>query len=824
MNNGADLDSKINALPADLKDLVWLAAIPHWFDAGLLAVLDSPHVAPARETLFTRLTSLDIVEEVPGRGWRVQPDVRAHVLNDWWFSQIERYRLMAQRAAELFKQRGGDENDIESVYHWMVVYSYDTEMVAERWLEVGDRLKANGNFNQVYQLIQASLEHLAGGRLTQGMMDLVIAWGHGCGGALERRARNIRNEDLEAAAHDFDFACSFYRLLNDPWKEEITRLRQADCLVDARNYDEAIYLAQTALETFREYNDPVGIARSYAVLGDASSGLGKYQDAQDQYQRGLESLPGSYRCHVGLTNLYQTQGKNDEVVRILTSMLKIFPRDAWANAHRGEAHRLMAHYDEALGDFNTAIRLSPNYGWAIASRGQTYRLMRRYAEALADYNQANDLMPNSQWLLGERGETHRLMGNHDQAIADFNRSLELNPDDVWVLGSRGQALRAVRKLEEALTDFNRALQMKPDTGWIIGERGETFRLMSRFEEAVSDFSRAIEITPDSSWLLGSRGQAYQGLSRYDEALADFNRSLELRADVVWVLGARGETHRLKGNYDQAITDFTRAIELDPGYAWGIASRAQAYRALYKYEEALADCNRALEINPRLTWAISERGYILWLTAQYREALLNFERVLELEPQNDWAFARRGQTKVELGLFVDGLADIEKSLKINPRNEWVIPARGFAYLCVGQNENALADFNTALQNASDNDWRHFQRGLAHRRLGRMNLAENDFKNAVQIIEGKLKNSYTHGNQLYLGLYLLLSGNIIRSEQEYNIAIEKKPSAHLIRDMAYVLNNMLYLFPDDRILRSWRDRFAELAKIENFWLRSGTGGSD
>ncbi|MGD8738629.1 MAG: tetratricopeptide repeat protein, partial [Anaerolineae bacterium] len=58
---------------------------------------------------------------------------------------------------------------------------------------------------------------------------------------------------------------------------------------------------------------------------------------------------------------------------------------------------------------NRAIELNPTYAVAYASRGETHRLLEQYNEALADFDRALELEPNYDWALVKRGEVHQQM-------------------------------------------------------------------------------------------------------------------------------------------------------------------------------------------------------------------------------------------------------------------------------------------------------------------------------------------------------------------------------------------------------------------------------
>ena len=111
------LEMSLNNLEPAVRDAVWAAAVPHWFDEPFLAaLLDDGALDPSgfMQTQFAGLTGLSFIEPFPGRGHNVHERTRELLLARLWRDDRARYRELNHRAAQ-------DQNEthwrVETIYH-----------------------------------------------------------------------------------------------------------------------------------------------------------------------------------------------------------------------------------------------------------------------------------------------------------------------------------------------------------------------------------------------------------------------------------------------------------------------------------------------------------------------------------------------------------------------------------------------------------------------------------------------------------------------------------------------------------------------------------
>jgi cellulose synthase/poly-beta-1,6-N-acetylglucosamine synthase-like glycosyltransferase len=155
------------SLPAELAKMAWAAAIPHWFNADILAALH-PELAPQAKDLYTQLQSLPFVEPFERHGHNIHELVRQLILAHLWKDHHEEFVAISQRAADYFSkiihQSADPQTHIERIYHLLIA---DPEAGADALRDQGWRwhnapLSA---YALVRALAQAVREHANAGRI-----------------------------------------------------------------------------------------------------------------------------------------------------------------------------------------------------------------------------------------------------------------------------------------------------------------------------------------------------------------------------------------------------------------------------------------------------------------------------------------------------------------------------------------------------------------------------------------------------------------------------------------------------------------------------------
>ena len=158
----ATLDAVLSSTGrAELRPAVEAAAIPHWFNADILACLTETD-GQSVEDILAEVRALPMIEGFPARqGWNVHEATRMALRNHVLETDPERFRRLSARAASCLS---GDDphHRIEAVYHRLVA---DPPDGAEALRQLSSNWFAEGRYEYLQSLAVVLEEVLDSKRL-----------------------------------------------------------------------------------------------------------------------------------------------------------------------------------------------------------------------------------------------------------------------------------------------------------------------------------------------------------------------------------------------------------------------------------------------------------------------------------------------------------------------------------------------------------------------------------------------------------------------------------------------------------------------------------
>ncbi|MDD1776063.1 MAG: tetratricopeptide repeat protein, partial [Candidatus Methanomethylicus sp.] len=284
-------------------------------------------------------------------------------------------------------------------------------------------------------------------------------------------------------------------------------------------------------------------------------------------------------------------------LQVLDKAIELDPKNAWTLARKGDALRMLEHYDEALQVLDKAIELDPKNAWTLTSKGNALRMLNRYDKALQVLDKAIELDPEDAWALSSKGDTLRMLNRYDVALQVLDKAIELDPKNAWALSSKGDTLRMLGRCEEALQSLDKSLELNPGDDWTLMLKGVVFCDVAQYGDALVALDRALELNPSDPWSHGFKGLALERLGKSEDALEMYKKATKLDpenltwqagvANVLYTMGQIKETSRI---YSFIIdTAGKRPVDADilSQIAW-CNYRLKAYdEAIRLYREALA---------------------------------------------------------------------------------------------------------------------------------------------------------------------------------------------------------------------------------------------
>jgi tetratricopeptide (TPR) repeat protein len=204
--------------------------------------------------------------------------------------------------------------------------------------------------------------------------------------------------------------------------------------LDPKNGDARQNLASALMRTdpgasITEWRDLVALYPDRPIchdcLGDALYSTGRYDEAKNEYQIGLQIDPGSPRPHTGLGRLWEVN-KN---------------------------------YDEALKEYRSAEQLDPTFGGAFTDAGRVLVLKKDFSTAIKELKVAEGVEPTSWTNHDLRGQALEGAGDRDAAIAEYTEALSIAPKELQARldlalaqQKKGDWIAALRNYRQAATD------------------------------------------------------------------------------------------------------------------------------------------------------------------------------------------------------------------------------------------------------------------------------------------------------------------------------------------------------------------------------------
>jgi tetratricopeptide (TPR) repeat protein len=195
-------------------------------------------------------------------------------------------------------------------------------------------------------------------------------------------------------------------------------------------------------EAISDYNKVVELEPQYVEVifnvGDIYYNLGKYQEAIEAYQKGIDKVhlkygecAYNYQLYIAYASIGLAQHQLKKYQAACDSYTKaILCNEEYYAAYnnRGISKDALGLYEEAIADYNKAIIMYPNYAIAYNNRGISKSNVGRYEEAIQDFTKALELGIKSNAITyNNRGHAHFKAGNYKEALADGKNNNNLFP-------------------------------------------------------------------------------------------------------------------------------------------------------------------------------------------------------------------------------------------------------------------------------------------------------------------------------------------------------------------------------------------------------------
>ncbi len=474
-------ENLLESLPKDVASALWAVAIPHWFNAEILAAL-CPELGDRADEIYQQLQELSCVEVFPERGHNVHELTRNQLLDRLWKDSPERFRELSGKAASYFAQRGKSENQIERIYHLVVA---DPNRGIDALSDLSQRLDYTFRREELASLVFNLNQQLYANRLTiKVTIELLI-----CEGRFK-----FRHDELKQCIENLRIIINLIKEISDLTKMQIdvfARLYSvtifsskllliiSKAYVDFSEYildiatfitrsmanitrfqgdlnqilgdnDESLDLYTNALDAYYEVNNHLGIAGTLKAIGDTYVKLKYYDESLESYKKSLDifeennDLLGKANSLISIANVLKILGRKEEALENYEISLSLYSNvgnhleEASVLGKIGELLNLLEHPLESLEKYELALDIFRHYNnqlmiaYTLKLIGDVLKSTNRYLEALERYNlsliicnQIKDSNKKEDFsLIFLRSNILALIGNVLQLLSRYSEALD----------------------------------------------------------------------------------------------------------------------------------------------------------------------------------------------------------------------------------------------------------------------------------------------------------------------------------------------------------------------------------------------------------------
>ncbi|WP_223300660.1 tetratricopeptide repeat protein [Oscillatoria nigro-viridis] len=487
-------------------------------------------------------------------------------------------------------------------------------------------------------------------------------------------------------------------------------MNQAEDLVQAKKYDEAIAIFEQMLRDFpqsakvwskygqtlalpevdRDEEAYISFEKARQIDPNDKKVLSRYckflQDP-NRFNRSKELLSIIYE------DLLQLEPYN---VVTLTGYGKALVKEGEYEKEKGEYEKAQVKYEKAIGILESALKREP--GNKIT--------LNVYAEALIkneNYTKAFDILerllviePSNNTTVRTYANALASNGQFEKAWHFFDKSLQNKPDDAVTLSRYANALASNGQFEKAWHFFDKSLQNKPDDAVTLSRYANALASNGQFEKAWHFFDKSLQIEPNAPITLNLYATALASNGQHEKALEFLERSIQIEPNAPITLSRYATALTSNGQHEKALQYFERSLQLEPNAPITLSRYATALTSNGQHEKALQYFERSLQLEPNNPITLSRYATALASSGQHEKLVQILERSLQLEPNDPITLNLYANALASTGQHEKALQYFELSLQLEPNAPITLSRYATALASTGQYEKALQYFELSLQ--------------------------------------------------------------------------------------------------------------------------------
>ncbi len=273
-------------------------------------------------------------------------------------------------------------------------------------------------------------------------------------------------------------------------------------------------------------------AESHACLGMVYEGMGKYEDAVNQYRRAVEIEPTRDDAIRGLASAYAKLGRMDEAERTLQVAIGVRPQYWKGYNSLGALYMNEGRYEEAAKMFSQVVALAPDSFRGFSNLGATYVRLGRYPEAIKSLQDSIKIRPTEE-AVSNLGTAFYSLRQFDNAGKSYSEATKLNDQNYVIWGNladsyyySGKRANATLAYQRAISLAEKRLEVNPRDASVLSDISGYYAMLGRRQEAFASLEKALKLSekkdPDvlfeAAMVHNQFGETSRALELLDKAL------------------------------------------------------------------------------------------------------------------------------------------------------------------------------------------------------------------------------------------------------------------------------------------------------------------
>lgn len=383
---------------------------------------------------------------------------------------------------------------------------------------------------------------------------------------------------------------------------------------------------------------------------------GKFDLADNDYQKMIELKPGDVMGYMGLGRNANEQKKWDEAIKQFDYVTKLASDYSSGYSFRAESYIGLEKWNEATDDIVKALSIdgdrkaiylastlqepaftilvskmkvqsvkSPNEALWPYVIALMYEQVKNYEKAIEYYEEANkkDVRSSIHYRIAL---CYKRMGYFDKALYCITQAQNMDSTIVEYMVQRADVLYEMGDANGAVSEWDKVLNKQPEYGYGYYRRGWYKELSGDLDGGLEDLSMAIVLDPKESYYYGTRGDLYAKLGKKDLAELDFKKVVELE-DTPDKYQCVHYAYQGLGQYEKAKEAMNIIIARDSSDYGNYYDAACLYSRMHDKENAIKYLEKALTMGYN-RFAHMERDFdldFLRNTEEYKMLIEKYQR-------------------------------------------------------------------------------------------------------------------------------------------------------------------------------------------------------